>query len=379
MIQKCIVASDSFKGTLSSRQICTIAAECFRQILPECELCLLPVADGGEGTVECFLDACRAQAVEVAVKGPRFEPRKAVYARLDQETAVIEMAAAAGLPLVEGCGNPAETTTYGVGQLMRHAIESGCRKLVLGLGGSATNDGGCGCAAAMGVVFRNQDGQPFIPVGGTLDQIVSIDSSETQKLLDGVSVTVMSDVAYVLHGKNGAAHIFAPQKGADAEMTVLLDRQLVLFDKTLRRCLGKQVAEIPGAGAAGGLGAGCIAFFDAQMRSGIETVLELLHFDQQLEGCGLVITGEGCLDHQSLNGKVISGVLAHTYPRKIPTIAIVGAVEDHICAGAYAKGLSAVFPINRKAAAFAEAAPHAAEYYQYTLTNLLRLFAAMWE
>ncbi|BFL39162.1 glycerate kinase [Agathobaculum massiliense] len=375
-MKKCVVVSDSFKGTLSSSEICGIASECFAQELPDCSLCLLPVADGGEGTVECFVQACGAEPVAVDVSGPYFEPITAVYAKLGSDTAVIEMAAAAGLTLVGDQKNPAKTTTYGVGQLIRHAVEQGCTKVILGLGGSATNDGGCGCAAALGVIFTDAAGEAFVPVGETLNRIKAIDRRAAVELLHGVELILMSDVKYPMHGENGAAYIFGPQKGADAQMVRFLDEQLKKFDCIVKQQLGKQIADRQGAGAAGALGAGCMAFFDAEMRSGIETALELVGLDRHLEDCDLVITGEGQLDRQSLNGKVISGVLEHTCPRGIPTIAIVGAVEDEIYEQAYALGLSAVFSINRRPEPFEQSRLHSHDNYRRTLTNLLRLLRA---
>ena len=310
------------------------------------------------------------------MSGPYFEPITAVYAKLGSDTAVIEMAAAAGLTLVGDQKNPAKTTTYGVGQLIRHAVEQGCTKVILGLGGSATNDGGCGCAAALGVIFTDAAGEAFVPVGETLNRIKAIDRRAAVELLHGVELILMSDVKYPMHGENGAAYIFGPQKGADAQMVRFLDEQLKKFDCIVKQQLGKQIADRQGAGAAGALGAGCMAFFDAEMRSGIETALELVGLDRHLEDCDLVITGEVQLDRQSLNGKVISGVLEHTCPRGIPTIAIVGAVEDEIYEQAYALGLSAVFSINRRPEPFEQSRLHSHDNYRRTLTNLLRLLRA---
>ena len=197
-MKKCIIISDSFKGTLSSREICSIARRSFAALLPDCQLVCVPVADGGEGTVDCFAEVCAGEKVITTVQGPYGEPMDAAYLRLNSGEAVIEMAASAGLPLVEERKNPCQTSTYGVGQQIRHAVERGCRKIVLGLGGSATNDGGCGCAAALGVRFLNAEGNRFIPVGGTLDQIAEIDLTATEQLLEGVEITV-SKVRQLVH------------------------------------------------------------------------------------------------------------------------------------------------------------------------------------
>ena len=224
-MKKCIVISDSFKGTLSSLEICRIARQSIPKFFPQCQVVTVPVADGGEGTLDCFVHAIRAQLVTVPVTGPFGEPISAAYARKG-ELAVIEMAAAAGLPMVGERRNPEATTTYGVGQLMAHAVESGCREILLGLGGSATNDGGCGCAAALGVRFFNQNGEEFVPTGKTLTDIGHIDASQAKARLAGVTITVMCDVDNPLYGPVGAAHVFGPQKGADGAMVERLDRGL---------------------------------------------------------------------------------------------------------------------------------------------------------
>lgn len=371
-MKKCMVISDSFKGTLTSVEICKIAEESFARILPDCELIAIPAADGGEGTVACFLHACGAEPVTVEVSGPLFETLPATYARLQDKTAVIEMAAAAGLPLVEGRGNPAVTTTFGVGQMIRHAVESGSRKIILGLGGSATNDGGCGCASALGVHFFDEDGKEFIPTGITLEKIAHLDMGECGELLRDVEICLMSDVDNPLYGERGAACVFGPQKGADAEMVELLDRNLRAFSDILVEYCGEGWMR-GGAGAAGGMGAGCMALLHANMRSGIETVLEMTGFDELLEGCDLVITGEGQIDRQSMGGKLISGILKHTVKRAVPTVALVGSIAEDLEELPYEAGLTAVFSINRRPEAFKNSRLKSHENYQRTLEDILRL------
>lgn len=374
-MRKCVIVSDSFKGTLSSLEICRLAKESVPKFFPECEVDTVPVADGGEGTVECFVEAIGAQRVEVPVTGPFGEPVRAVYARRGEQ-AVIEMAAAAGLPLVGERGDPERTTTYGVGQLLRHAVEQGCRTILLGLGGSATNDGGCGCAAALGAKFYNAAGETFVPVGGTLDRIARIDLADLRRLLSGVRITVMCDVENPLYGPQGAAYIFGPQKGADAACVRRLDGQLQALDAVLQKELGADLGQRAGAGAAGGMGAGCVAFLGAELRSGIEAVLDTVRFDSRLEGADLVITGEGRIDAQSLGGKVISGVAGRTKPRGIPLLAIVGSVHPSACA-AYDLGVTAMFSIDREAKDFREYAAESGENYQRTLEDILRLIRAV--
>ena len=370
-MKKIVVVSDSFKGTLSSSEIGKMVKETAPRFFPGCEVVAIPVADGGEGTVECFLESTASQPVTVNVSGPYGEEVEAVYAR-QGETAVIEMAAAAGLPMVGDRKDPSRTTTYGVGEIMAHAVKNGCKKILLGLGGSCTTDGGCGCAAALGVVFKNEDGESFVPVGENMDEIVSIDLAPAKELLEGVEITVMCDVTNPLYGPTGAAYVFGPQKGADPAMVEMLDQKLRVFSQALERKLGSTPEAMPGAGAAGGMGAGCVALMGAVLKPGIEAILDTVGFDASLEGADLVITGEGRIDSQSLHGKVISGVVGRTKPRNVPVIAIVGSISDDAC-GAYDLGVGAMFSINRQPLPFKEAAPRSAMSYQRTLEDILRL------
>ncbi len=375
-MKKIVVISDSFKGTLSSLEICEIARQSVPKLLPGCQVAAVPVADGGEGTVECFLQALPgAQAVTVPVTGPWGEAIEAVYCRQGGR-AVIEMASAAGLPMVGERRSAGKTTTYGVGQLIRHAAENGCKEVLLGLGGSCTNDGGCGCAAALGVKFQRADGSQFVPVGADLDQIARIDRSGADALLRGVQITVMCDVDNPLHGPRGAAHVFGPQKGADEAEVERLDANLKALDRAIQKDLGLNLGQTPGAGAAGGMGAGCMAFLNAELKSGIEAVLDLVEFDRQLEGADLVVTGEGRIDGQSVHGKVISGIARRTQPRNVPLVAIVGGIADG-AEEAYDLGVTAVFGTDRQAAAFEKVAPRTRENYQRTLEDILRLIRAV--
>ena len=370
-MKKCVVVSDSFKGSLSSSAIGQIAQETIPRFFPGCAVIAVPVADGGEGTVECFLRSSGCEPVSVEVSGPYGEKVEAVYARRNQ-TAIIEMASAAGLPMVGERKNPSLTTSYGVGELVRHAVESGCNRVLLGLGGSATNDAGCGCASALGVVFRTAEGKCFCPVGETLDQVASIDISAARSLLKGVAFTVMCDVTNPLYGPDGAAFVFAPQKGADPAMVEMLDRKLRGFSGVLERELGSTPAMLPGAGAAGGMAAGCVALLGASLKPGIDAILDTVGFDQLIDGADLVITGEGRIDSQSLNGKVISGVVSRTRCKGVPVVAIVGDVADSAY-GAYELGVGAIFSTNRLAIPFREAVHRSAQDYRRTLEDVMRL------
>lgn len=374
-MKKCVVISDSFKGTLSSLEICRIARESIPRFFPECQVAAVPVADGGEGTVECFVQAIGAEPVTVQVCGPYGETIPAVYARKGS-LAIIEMAAAAGLPMVGERKNPEETTTYGVGQMISHAVEAGCTEILLGLGGSATNDGGCGAAAALGVRFWDEAGREFVPTGKSLIQIALMDVTRARKRLEGVTVTVMCDVENPLCGPLGASSVFGPQKGADAAMVERLDRGLGHLARVLERDLGMAVADVPGAGAAGGMGAGCLAFLQAELKSGIECVLDTVRFDDLLEGASLVITGEGRIDSQSVRGKVISGIARRTRPRGIPLVAVVGGIAEDAAAG-YDLGVTAMFGIDRTAQPLEAFADRSAVFYQRTLEDILRLLQAV--
>ena len=372
-MKKCVVVSDSFKGTVSSREICEIAQRVIPRHFPSCEVVCIPVADGGEGTVDCFIQAMGAQRVEVTGTNALGEKSAAAYARLG-ELAIIEMAAAAGLPQVGTLRCPGTATTYGVGELIAHAAHSGCKRILLGLGGSATNDGGCGCAAALGVGFLDADGQSFVPVGDTLGRIARIDTAKADELLRSVEITVMCDVTNPLYGPTGAAYVFAPQKGADAEKVKSLDAGLRHFGDVIRSQLGIDVSRMPGAGAAGGMGAGCVALLGGMIQSGIDAVLDVTGFDRQLEGADLVITGEGRIDSQSAGGKVISGVARRTKAKGIPLIAIAGGIADS--AGAvYNIGVSAMFSTDRAALPVDMLGARSPGDYEATLSDIMSLIA----
>lgn len=343
-MSKYIVIPDSFKGTMSSVEVCGVIEEVMREQIPDCRICSIPIADGGEGTVDCFLHALDGTRKTVKVRGPFGERINSFYGRFGN-TAVVEMAAAAGLSLAYGKLNPLKASTYGVGQLIRHAIDEGCRKIILGLGGSCTNDGGTGMAAALGTEFLKDDGSSFIPTGGTLTEIRGIDVSRTKELLKGISIEAMCDISNPMFGKNGAAHVFGPQKGATAEQVRLLDENLKHLSERIHQDLDVEVSHLPGSGAAGGMGAGVYAFLGGKLTSGIELLLETVKFDELLQDCNAVITGEGKLDQQSFGGKVIAGVARHARKFHIPVIAIAGCVEHGLQPELEEYGISKVFPV----------------------------------
>lgn len=375
-MEKILLVPDSFKGTLSSRQVCQVMAGQLHRFFPQAQVKSIPVADGGEGSVEAFLAAAGGERRMLTVTGPFGEPVEAFYGILgDGRTAVIEMAACAGLPLAEGRLNPERATTYGVGELLLAAKEAGCSKAILGLGGSCTNDGGVGAAAALGAKFTRADGAAFVPTGGTLGEIAALDVSPVAQALQGMELTAMCDIDNPLYGEAGAAAVFAPQKGADAAMVARLDAGLRHLGQVSARCLGRDFSHLPGAGAAGGLGFGMAAFCGAQLRMGIDAVLDAVGFDSLLPGTDVVFTGEGKIDSQSARGKVVSGVAARCRKAGVPVVAVVGQIGQGF-EEMYQQGLTAVFSINRAAQPFAESRFHAGENLALTMENIARLLAA---
>lgn len=373
-MKKAVVVPDSFKGTVSSERICEIFEDKFKKIFPECEVVKIPVADGGEGSVGCFLNAVGGEKIFLDVSDPYGEKIKAFYALVNGgETAVIEMAACAGLPLVEGRKNPMLTTTYGVGEMMLDAAKRGCEKIIMCLGGSCTNDLGAGAAAAVGIKFFNEQGEEFVPVGGTLRDIQCIDLNGKNPILNGIEITAMCDIDNPLFGKNGAAYVFAPQKGADRDQVKALDGGLRHGAEIIKRDSGIDVSSMPGAGAAGGMGAGMAAFFGATLQSGIETVLDTVNFGDKIDEADVIFTGEGRLDSQSIRGKVVSGVAKRAKEKGVPVIAVVGGYEADLT-GIYGMGIKAVFATNPLPLDFEKVRHKSEENLAMTIENILRVY-----
>ena len=380
-MKKILLIPDSFKGTMSSARICTLMKEAVEDIFPGCETVAVPVADGGEGSVDAFLEAVGGEKIFATVKNPFFEDMEAFYGILNsktggtEKTAVVEMATCAGLPLAMGRLNPCITTTYGAGQLIAVAVQKGCKNIIIGLGGSATNDAGCGAAAALGVEFFGKDGKSFVPAGGTLKDIEHIDISKAGEFLKGCTLTAMCDIDNPLYGTNGAAYIFGPQKGADEKTVQELDAGLRHIAEIVKKDLGIDKADYPGAGAAGGMGYGMLCFLSAELKPGIETVLDAIDFDRKLKGTNFVFTGEGKIDSQSLRGKVVIGVARRAKKAGVPVIAVVGDAEADIDA-VYDTGVAAVFSINRLAVPFSEAKKTAEADLSAAMRDILRLIRA---
>ena len=369
-MSRIILIPDSFKGTLSSLQICQIMREEILRQDPTSEVIAIPVADGGEGTVEAFLTALGGEKKAKTVCGPHFTPVPSFWGKLPDGTAVIEMAAAAGLPLVGEDKHVETATTFGVGELLRDALESGCRRILLGLGGSATNDLGCGAACALGARFFKADSTSFVPTGGTLCEIDSMDLSSLLPSLSGAEITVMCDIDNPLYGEEGAAFVFAPQKGADPAMVRRLDEGLRHGAAVIRRDVGVSVDRLPGGGAAGGMGAGMSAFLGAKLCPGIAAVLDTVHFDCLLHGAQMVYTGEGRIDSQSLRGKVVIGVARRAKKAHVPVTVLVGSIGEGY-EDAYEEGVSGIFSINRQPMDFSQSRFHSEENLRRTMRDLL--------
>ena len=324
---KLLFASDSFKGSLSSEKTVALLAQAAETVFGACETSGVPVADGGEGTVDAVIQAENGRKITVPVHGPLMEEIRAEYGIFGDNKAVIEMASASGLPLVPAeKRDPRNTTTYGTGELILDALEKGYRDISIAIGGSATNDGGMGCARALGIRFLDADGRELEGFGRDLIHVDRIDVSGLDKRLADAAITVMCDVTNPLCGKDGATYTFGKQKGATPEIQKELEEGMLHYNQVILDQFGIDCNKVEGAGAAGGLGAALKVFLHGHMRSGIETVLDLIHFDERLEGVDLVVTGEGRTDWQSCFGKVMQGVGVHAKAKGIPVAGLSGSL-----------------------------------------------------
>ena len=321
---KIVIAPDSFKGSLTAIEVSDAIEQGVKEIFPEAEIVKIPMADGGDGTVQCLVNATGGKILREKVTGPLGDEVLASYGILgDKKTAVIEMAEASGLTLVpENKRNPLITTTYGTGQLIKAALDQGCRKMIIGIGGSATNDGGAGMLQALGVKLLDREEKEVGFGGGELKKIFRIDTKYLDNRLSEAKVLIASDVSNPLCGSQGASRIYGPQKGATPEMIKKLDESLSYFAELIKRDLNKDVKDIPGAGAAGGLGASLMAFLNAELRPGIEIMIEIVKLEQAIKDADLVITGEGKIDSQTIYGKAPIGVAKIAKKYKVPVMAI---------------------------------------------------------
>lgn len=393
---KVVIAPDKFKGSLTSCEAARCMAQGVKDSIPEANVELCPMADGGEGTLDAFIEATGAVVHVERVRGPL--PGQEVEARwayiepgglsgmseeersdsfggfdIRKPVAVIEMAEASGLSLITPVGlrNPLVTNTFGTGELIRSALDKGIRQIVVGIGGSATVDGGTGMAHALGIHFLDESGVEIEPCGGTLERIREIDVRERDPRIQEAKIIVASDVDNPLTGEGGAARVFGPQKGATKEQVEVLERGLVNLSKVIRKTLRIDVSELKGGGAAGGLGAGLYAFCGAEIRSGVETTAKILGFERLLEGASLVLTGEGSLDAQTTHGKVPAGVCDIATRKEIPTVILAGSVSEEFSPG----HLCAVFSIVPGPVERDEAMEKAGEFLRIATARLMRLLS----
>ena len=371
-MKKCVIIPDSFKGSLSSIEVCNIIKEKVNEFFPKCNAIMIPIADGGEGTVDTFIYSLKAEKVNLKVKNAFGEVIDVYYGRIKNK-AIIEVAQVVGLVSAEGREDPSTTSTYGVGEIINYAIEHGCNEIFIGLGGSCTNDCGVGAASALGTVFKNKNGEEFIPVGKNLNEIEYIDISKTLEKLKNCKVTAMCDIDNPMYGENGAAFVFAPQKGADKNMVKMLDNNLRALSEKIKKNLNKDVSNIKGSGAAGAFGAGVCAFFNGELKSGIEIILDLIDFDNLISDADIIFTGEGQIDSQSLNGKVVVGISKRAKKQNIPVIVLVGSIGEG-AEKAYDEGVSAIFSINQKAEDYSISRFKAKENLEKTIDSLLRYY-----
>lgn len=329
-MKKVVIAIDSFKGCLTSLEAGQAAAEGVRAVYPDCVVCCLPVADGGEGVSDVLVTAFDGHLRTLQAHGPSMEIRETRYGISgDGRTAFIEMAAISGLPLVAPeQRNPMLTTTLGTGELIRDALEQGCREFIIGIGGSATNDAGLGMLQALGFRFLDKEGRELGTGGRIMGQVAAVDIASAHPALKESRFTVACDVVNPFYGTEGAAYIFAPQKGADAEMVKELDAGMRSLSEVIGRVTGKDIAVHPGAGAAGGMGGGLLAFLDAELKPGIRLLLDALRFAERIKDADLIITGEGRADRQTLMGKVPYGILEEATRQHIPVVLLAGSIAD---------------------------------------------------
>ena len=372
---KFLFASDSFKGSLSSLRISELLTIAARETFPYCECSSIEVADGGEGTTDAVLSAVHGERIPLTVKGPLWRDINCYYGQLDANRAIMEMASASGLPLLKiDERDPRKTTTFGTGEMIKDALDRGFTDISIAIGGSATNDGGMGCMCALGVRFLDENGLELEGCGENLIRIATIDTTHMDPRIATTKFTVMCDVTNPLCGENGATYTFAKQKGATPEMLVELEKGMCHYRNLLLKQFGVDADEVAGAGAAGGLGIALLIFLKATLQSGIETVLNLVDFDQKLRNVSLVVTGEGRTDWQSAFGKVMHGVGLHSKAKNIPVVAIVGSLGEGY-EKIYDSGIDSILTTIDGPMELQEALDRAEELY---LNAARRLFRMIW-
>ncbi|WP_318517558.1 glycerate kinase [Photobacterium leiognathi] len=373
---KIIIAPDSYKESLTAMEVATAIENGFRQVIPNAEYIKLPMADGGEGTVQSLVDASNGTIIERSVTGPLGEQVNGFFGLMgDGKTAIIEMAAASGLHLVSpDLRNPMLTTSFGTGELILAALDKGVEHIIVGIGGSATNDGGIGMAQALGVRFLDENNKQISYGGGALDRLHHIDISNIDPRLVSVRLEVACDVDNPLCGEKGTSQVFGPQKGATPEMVTQLDNNLAHYAEIIKRDLGKDVKDMAGAGAAGGMGAALLGLFNTQLRPGIEIVMDAVNLADALKDADLVITGEGRIDSQTIHGKTPIGVARTAKRFNKPVIGIAGSLS-YDCNVVLEHGIDAVFSVVPRSVSLAEALAEAAINVELTARNVAAIYA----
>ncbi|MEZ8608847.1 glycerate kinase [Vibrio sp. 10N.239.311.G01] len=372
---KIVIAPDSYKESLSAMGVAQAIEDGFKQLIPNAEYVKLPMADGGEGTVQSLVDATNGSIIQHPVIGPLGEIVEGFYGMFgDGKTAIIEMAAASGLDLVSPeQRNPLKTTTYGTGELIKAVLDKGVEHIIIGIGGSATNDGGLGMAQALGIRMLDAEGHELVFGGGELSKLTTIDLTNLDPRLQNVSLEVACDVDNPLCGPKGASQVFGPQKGATPEMVELLDANLAHYASIMKNQLGVDVIDLPGAGAAGGLGAALVGLLNAELRPGINIVMDAVNLDEIVSDADLVITGEGRIDSQTIHGKTPIGVARTAKKHKLPVIGIAGCLASD-CGVVHEHGIDAVFAVVNRSVDLPTALAEAAENIELTARNVAAMY-----
>ncbi len=374
---KIVVAPNAFKGSMTARDAAAAMADGIRRVLPDAQIEEVPVADGGDGLVDVALDALQGERCRLLATGPRFDLVEAEFCHVpEQSFAALEMALASGLALLpEDMRDPLQTTTLGTGELILAALDLGVRKIGIGIGGSATCDGGIGAATTLGVRFLDAAGRPVSPVGGALQDIAHIDMSGLDPRINDVVIEAVCDVNNPLVGEQGAARVYGPQKGAGPQQVEQLESGLINLARVIKNALGLDVCDLPGGGAAGGLGAGLYAFLGAVLRPGMDVVLDLVDLDTKLEGADLVLTGEGQIDFQTAFGKAPAGVALRAKKQKIPCVVVAGSVGEKL-GELHEQGVDAVFSLCAGPMSLQEAMQQAEHSISRATEQVLRCFLA---
>lgn len=369
-MKKCIIISDSFKGTLSTFDIIDLFKEGVKDVFPSCVVEGFPIADGGEGTMEAFSASLEGNKITIDSVDSNFNPIKATYF-ISNSTAYMDVATCIYLASTKN-KDPKITTSYGVGLMIKDAIERRCKKIIIGLGGSSTNDGGAGLLSALGVKFINKNNEIFIPTGGTLDQITSIETNKLKDTIKDIEFIGMCDVTNPLLFENGASRIYSKQKGATEEETIILDNKMNSYHKVVLKEGFKDYSKHPGSGAAGGIGYALITFLNGTLEKGIKVLLDALEFEEKLDDVDVIFTGEGNIDSQTLNGKVVDGIREVASLHNIPVVVIAGGA-DLDTEKIIGNGIDAIITTSRKLMEFKEIKPYSKEFYLTTVKNTLRL------